>query len=134
MAAGRLDAWLWSVRLFKTRSLANKAVTGGHVRLNGSPAKPAAPVKPGDVVTVREPGWERKFEVTQVITKRVGAPVAVTCYIDHSPPRPAYLSAPMARRDRGAGRPTKKDRRDIDRLRGRDPQARSGWGSEPDID
>lgn len=120
MTKGRLDVWLWSVRLFKTRSAANKAVSGGHVRLNGSPAKPAHSVQPGDVVTVREPGWERKFEVTQVITKRVGAPIAVTCYVDHSPPRPAYLSAPMARRDRGAGRPTKKDRRDIDRLRGRD--------------
>lgn len=132
--AGRLDAWLWAVRLFKTRSLANKAVAGGHVRLNGAPTKPAASVKPGDVVTIREPGWERQFEITQVIAKRVGAPVAVTCYIDQSPPRPAYLSAPMARRDRGAGRPTKKDRRDIDRLRGRDPQSRSGWGSEPDVD
>jgi ribosome-associated heat shock protein Hsp15 len=119
MTTGRLDVWLWSVRLFKTRSAANKAVAGGHVRLNGSPAKPAHAVKPGDVVTVREPGWERKFEITQVIMKRVGAPVAQTCYVDHSPPRPAYLSAPMARRDRGAGRPTKKDRRDIDRLRGR---------------
>jgi len=112
--------WLWSVRLFKTRSAANKAVTGGHVRLNGSPVKPAANVKPGDVVTVKQPGWERKFEITQVITKRVGAPIAQTCYIDQSPPKPAYLSSPMARRDPGAGRPTKKDRREIDRLRGRD--------------
>ncbi|NLE97427.1 MAG: RNA-binding S4 domain-containing protein [Propionibacterium sp.] len=120
MTKGRLDAWLWSVRLFKTRTAATKAVKGGHVRLNGSPTKPAQSVVPGDVVTVREPGWERKFEVTQVITKRVGAPVAVTCYVDHSPPRPAYLSAPAGRRDRGAGRPTKKDRRDIDRLRGRE--------------
>lgn len=120
MTTARLDVWLWSVRLFKTRSAANKAVTGGHVRLNGSPVKPAANVKPGDVVTVKQPGWERKFEITQVITKRVGAPIAQTCYIDQSPPKPAYLSSPMARRDPGAGRPTKKDRREIDRLRGRD--------------
>ncbi len=119
--------WLWSVRIFKTRSLANKEVSGGHVRLNGLPVKPAHVVKPGDVVTVREPGWERRFEVVQVITKRVGAPIAATCYVDHSPPRPAYLSAPVARRDRGAGRPTKKDRRDIDRLRGRDAHEHPGW-------
>ncbi len=115
----RLDAWLWAVRLFKTRSAANKAVVGGHVRLNGSPVKPAHVIVPGDVVTVREPGWERKYEVTQVIAKRVGAPVARTCYIDQSPPKPEYLLAgPLARRDRGAGRPTKKDRREIDRLIG----------------
>ena len=120
MTTARLDVWLWSVRLFKTRSAANKAVSGGHVRLNGSPIKPAANVKPGDVVTVKQPGWERKFEITQVIIKRVGAPIAQTCYVDQSPPKPAYLSSPMARRDPGAGRPTKKDRREIDRLRGRD--------------
>lgn len=120
MTTARLDVWLWSVRLFKTRSAANKAVSGGHVRLNGSPVKPAHIVKPDDVVTVRQPGWERKFQITQVITKRVGAPIAQTCYIDQSPPKPAYLSSPMARRDPGAGRPTKKDRREIDRLRGRD--------------
>lgn len=134
MTGGRLDVWLWSVRLAKTRSLANKAVSGGHVRLNGESVKPAHSVKPGDIVTIREPGWERRFEVTKVITKRVGAPIAVTCCIDHSPPRPAYLSAPQARRDRGAGRPTKRDRRQIDRLRGRDPQQRSGWGTRTEID
>lgn len=120
MTKGRLDVWLWSVRLFKTRSAAQKAVSGGHVRLNDAPTKPAHVVVPGDLVTVRQPGWERKFEVTNVITKRVGAPIAVTCYIDHSPPKPSYLSAPTARRDPGAGRPTKKDRREIDKLRGRE--------------
>lgn len=120
----RLDVWLWSVRLFKTRSAANKAVEGGHVRLNDLPVKPAHAVVPGDFVTVKEPGWVRRYEVTQLINKRVGAPIARTCYIDHSPPKPAYLMmGPVARRDPGAGRPTKKDRRDIDRLRGRDPQA-----------
>ena len=112
--------WLWSVRLFKTRSAANKAVAGGHVRLNGVLVKPAHIVVEGDEVTVREPGWERKYEVTQLITKRVGAPIAQRCYIDHSPPKPEYLTAgAVARRDRGAGRPTKRDRREIDRLTGR---------------
>lgn len=124
----RLDVWLWSVRLFKTRSGANKAIAGGHVRLNGNPIKPAHTVNIGDRVTVREPGWERQFEVTALITKRVGAPVAQTCYVDHSPPRPEYLRAgPVARRDRGAGRPTKKDRRELDRLVGRDRSGRDLW-------
>lgn len=118
----RLDVWLWSVRLYKTRSAANKAVDGGHVRLNDAPVKPAHSVVPGDVVTVREPGWERRYEVRQTIQKRVGAPVARTCYIDRTPAKPEYLLAgPVARRDRGAGRPTKKDRREIERLIGADP-------------
>ncbi|WP_026926831.1 RNA-binding S4 domain-containing protein [Granulicoccus phenolivorans] len=116
----RLDVWLWSVRLFKTRSLATNACKGGHIRVNDAPVKPAQQVRIGDRITWRLPGWTREFEVTQLITKRVGAPVAQTCYIDHSPERPAYLSAPMARRDPGAGRPTKKDRRALDRLRGRE--------------
>lgn len=115
----RLDVWLWSVRLFKTRSAANKAVAGGHVRLNGTPTKPAHIVVPGDVVTIREPGWERKYEVKQLINKRVGAPVAQKCYVDQSPPKPEYLLAgAVARRDPHTGRPTKKDRRAIDRLQG----------------
>ena len=120
MTNGRLDVWLWSVRLFKTRSLATTACRGGHVRLNGNPVKPSMQVKPGDRVTIKQPGWERVFEVVEVITRRVGAPVAKQCYIDHSPPRPEYLRVATARRDPGAGRPTKKERRAIDALRGRE--------------
>ncbi len=127
----RLDSWLWAVRLFKSRSIATTACKGGHIRVNGKPVKPATQIKIGDRVTVRTPGWEREFEVTALIDKRVGAKIAVECYIDHSGPRPAWLSAPVARRDRGAGRPTKKDRRAIDRLRGRDETAQ-GWGDEDD--
>lgn len=117
--ATRLDVWLWSVRLYKTRSAATQACRGGHVRLNGDPVKPAHLVGVGDRVGVRQPGWDRVFEITQVINKRVGAPAAQACYIDRSGPRPEFLDSPVARRDRGAGRPTKKERRDIDRLRGR---------------
>ncbi len=115
----RVDSWLWAVRIYKTRTLATDACKGGHVRVNDKPAKPAQVVRPGDRVVVRTPGWDRVFEVVDPITKRVGAPVAAKAYVDHSPERPAYLSAPMARRDRGTGRPTKKDRRQIDQLRGR---------------
>lgn len=115
----RIDVWLWSVRAYKTRSLATTAVKGGHVRLNGDPVKPAHEVRPGDTVTIRTPGWDRVLEVVDPISKRVGAALAVKAYRDRSAPRPEYLAVPMARRDRGAGRPTKKDRREIDRLRGR---------------
>lgn len=115
----RVDAWLWAVRIFKTRTLAGDACKGGHVRVNGRPAKPAQVVKPGDRVVVRTPGWDREFEVVELLTKRVGAPIAAKAYVDHSPERPAHLSAPVARRDRGTGRPTKKERREIDALRGR---------------
>lgn len=70
-------------------------------------------------MSIREPGWTREFEVVTFISKRVGAPLAQECYIDHSPPRPEYLRMAVARRDPGSGRPTKKDRRAIDALRGR---------------
>lgn len=118
----RLDAWLWSVRLFKTRSLASAACRGGHIRVNGQPIKPAHLLKVGDLVTVRQPGWERRFSVVRLISKRVGASVAGECYVDLSPERPAHLDAPTARRDRGTGRPTKKERRAIDALRGWSPK------------
>lgn len=117
-ATARLDVWLWSVRQFKTRSSATQACRAGHVRLNGAPVKAAQQVRVGDKVSVKRPGWQQEFRITRLIPKRVGAPVAVTCYEDNSPPRPAELSVPVARRDRGAGRPTKKDRRELERLRG----------------
>ncbi len=120
----RLDVWLWSVRIYKTRSMATNAVKGGHVRLNGDPVKPARVVKPGDKVTVKEPGWVREFEVKQLLKKRVGHIVAIEAYVDNSPERPTQLSVPMGRRDRGAGRPTKRDRRAIDHLIGRDDRER----------
>lgn len=115
----RLDVWLWSVRLYKTRSLATQACRGGHVRCNGAPVKPGQPVRVGDRIQVRLPGWTREFEVVQLLTKRVGAPLARAAYVDHSPERPAHLSAPVVRRDPGTGRPTKKDRRALEKLRGR---------------
>jgi ribosome-associated heat shock protein Hsp15 len=113
----RVDQWLWAVRVFKTRTEATEACRGGHVRVNGSPAKAAAPVSAGDRVTVRAHGSERLLEVVQPIEKRVGAPVAAECLVDHTPPQAMAEPAPFVR-DRAAGRPTKKDRRQLDRLRG----------------
>ncbi|APF40880.1 RNA-binding S4 domain-containing protein [Neomicrococcus aestuarii] len=113
----RIDAWLWSIRVYKTRSAATAACRAGHVRLNGNPTKAAQTIVPGDTVRVRQSGWERTFEVLQVIQKRVGAEAAQRAYIDHTPERPRIAIPQVAARDRGAGRPTKKDRRELDRLR-----------------
>ncbi|MFI1441240.1 RNA-binding S4 domain-containing protein [Streptomyces fructofermentans] len=115
----RIDAWIWSVRLVKTRSLGATACRGGHVRVNGERVKPAYGVRVGDEVRLRHEGRERVVVVKRVIRKRVGAPVAAECYIDNSPPPPPREAvAPAGVRDRGTGRPTKRDRREMERLRG----------------
>lgn len=120
----RVDAWLWAVRVYKTRSAATTACRAGHVRVNGERAKAAVQVKPGDELRVRIAGFDRILVVRETIAKRVGAPQAAAAAEDRTPPPPPRESVPfMPVRDRGAGRPTKRDRRDIDRLRGRDPFA-----------
>jgi ribosome-associated heat shock protein Hsp15 len=118
--ATRVDRWLWAVRLFKSRAAATDACRGGHVRVNGNPAKPATTVRVGDRVSARAHGRERILEVVQVIDRRVGAAVAAECVVDHSPPPPPRdLSQPAFARDPATGRPTKKERRDLDRFRSR---------------
>lgn len=119
-SAVRADAWTWAVRLYKTRTLATAACKAGHVRVNGDKAKPATLVRIGDRVVVRGGDRERIVEVTGILAKRVGAEVAARAYIDHTPVAPpATFVAPPAVRDPGSGRPTKKERRQLDRLRGR---------------
>ena len=116
----RVDQWLWSVRMTKTRSDAAAACRGGHVEINGRSAKPASLVKVGDRVEARLHDRERILEVTKLVVKRVGAVVATDCFVDHSPPPPERdVDVVVFERDRGAGRPTKRDRRQLDRLRGR---------------
>jgi ribosome-associated heat shock protein Hsp15 len=112
-----VDRWLWAVRLTKTRTDAAAACRGGHVRVNDRPAKPATTVTPGDEVRVRTTDRIRIVEVVRVIQKRVGAADAATCFIDRTPAPPPEALVPVARRERGAGRPTKRERRVLDRFR-----------------
>lgn len=113
-----MDRWLWAVRLSKTRTEATDACRGGHVRVNGSPAKAATTVRVGDRVEARLHGRSRIVEVVRVIDKRVGAPIAAECLIDRSPPPSAADELPpVFVRDRATGRPTKRDRRQLDRFR-----------------
>ena len=117
-ASARVDVWLWSVRQVKTRSAATSACRAGHVRINGDTAKPAQHVRVGDEIRYRVDGFDRHLVVERILLKRVGAPVARTAYTDVSVPRPSPMDAPAAIiRDRGAGRPTKKERRRLDALR-----------------
>lgn len=129
--SARVDRWLWAVRLAKTRPDAAAACRGGHVRINDRPAKPSTAVSPGDEVRARLGERTRIVEVMRVIQKRVGAADAVTCYLDRSPAPPPTAVIPVAARDRGAGRPTKRDRRMLDRWRaGRDGRQESQAGRD----
>jgi ribosome-associated heat shock protein Hsp15 len=116
----RIDSWLWAVRVYKTRSLATAACRAGHVRLNGERAKAAQSVRVGDEVRARIAGFDRILTVKGLIAKRGSATVAAANVVDLTPappPRETVPSAPV--RERGAGRPTKRDRRELDRLFGR---------------
>jgi ribosome-associated heat shock protein Hsp15 len=118
MEETRVDRWLWGVRLYRTRSLATEACRGGHVKVNGAPAKPATTVRVGHRVEAFV-GRQRVLEVVRVIDTRVGAPIAATCVVDHSPPLPPRERDTGLVRALGGGRPTKRDRRQMDRLRSR---------------
>ena len=118
-AATRVDRWVWAVRLTRTRALAAAACRAGHVKVNGERAKPATTVRVGDEVRVRAEGTERIVDVARLVEKRVGAGVAAECLVDRTPPPAPAVEVPAgAVRERGAGRPTKRERRQIERLRG----------------
>jgi ribosome-associated heat shock protein Hsp15 len=118
----RVDKWLWSVRVFKTRTAATDACAAGRVTVDGEVAKPATKIGVGQEVRVRRRDRLVVLGVVEVISKRVGAPRAAECVEDRSPPAPVVdrsLAVPDVFRQRGAGRPTKRERRETDRLRGR---------------
>ena len=116
----RIDKWLWCVRLFKTRSLATDAVNGGIVKLNDEIVKAGRAIKVNEVITFRRGPMTRTIKVKALLDKRVGAPL-VENYIDDLTPEAEYEKAKLQRmanqgvRDRGDGRPTKKDRRSLDK-------------------
>ncbi len=107
----RIDKWLWYARFFKTRSLAAKQVSGGHVRVNGTRiAKPAHAIGPGDTLTFPQGARIRVTRVLSTGNRRGPAPEAQALYDDLTPEQP---NVPPAVRTEGKGRPTKKDRRDM---------------------
>jgi ribosome-associated heat shock protein Hsp15 len=113
----RIDRWLCAVRLVKTRSVARQLCDGGHVRVNGNAAKPSTKVHAGDRVSALIAGRERIVEIVWPIEARVGAPVATTCYVDHTPPVVIVELAPGIKMVRGEGRPSKRLRRELERIR-----------------
>lgn len=116
----RADAWTWAIRIYPTRSAASTACKAGHVKVNDAPAKPSTPVRVGDTVRAYTPGGGRIVVVTGLIEKRTSATLAALNYDDRTPPPPPKeeRAAPIVR-ERGSGRPTKKERRITERLRGR---------------
>ena len=121
MTEVRIDKYLWSIRAFKTRSEATDACKGGKVKVNGADIKPSRDVKVGDVITVRKGVVTYTYKVIELIDKRQG-PKLVTNYAENLTPSEELekLRAPVEtfflKRDRGAGRPTKKDRRQMEAL------------------
>lgn len=117
--AVRVDRWLWAARLYKTRSQAAKACSAGHVKMDGDSVKAAKTVRAGDVVVAQTPGGRRVLQVVRLTDRRGPAAVARALFHDYSPPPPPREEAHFGRRDRGAGRPEKRERRLLNRLRGR---------------
>lgn len=112
----RIDRWLAAARLYKSRTVAQDACSAGHVRVNGQPVRASHAVRVGDEVSAAAPRGDVILEITGLAEKRLSAEKARELYLDHSPP-PAPKEPRVAPRERGAGRPTKAERRAIDRLR-----------------
>ncbi|MGB0839084.1 MAG: RNA-binding S4 domain-containing protein [Chitinophagales bacterium] len=121
----RVDKWLWAVRVFKTRSLASEACKAGRVKIEGKSVKPSYQLKLEETVSVQKGQEKRIVKAIKLIEKRVGAKIAVACYEDFSPPPPprpkdlqkaVFYDFPVALRKRGTGRPTKKERRELDNI------------------
>ena len=121
MAAARIDKYLWAIRAFKTRTDATDACKGGKVKIAGVNAKPSKEVKPGDILTVKKGTVTYTYKVLQYLERRVGAKLVPEYALNLTPASELEkLRAPVETffitRDRGAGRPTKKDRREIEQI------------------
>jgi len=115
--ATRIDRWLCAVRMVKTRPMATQLCEAGHVRVNGLSAKPSTKIRAGDTVHALIAGRERIVEVVRPIETRVGASVAAECFVDNSPPPVIREIAPGIKAIRGEGRPSKRLRRELERMR-----------------
>lgn len=124
----RLDKWLWATRVYKTRSDANEACRASAIRVNGSIAKPSAKIRIGDAITARTKALTRTLHVVGLTEKRVGAPLLPN-YFEDQTPESEYEAARERRENArlfnsgntGQGRPTKKDRRELERWKTSDP-------------
>lgn len=118
----RIDKWLWAVRLYKTRSLASEACRSGKISMQGLVVKPSREIKIGDVIEVYKTPLQLKIKVKELLENRVGAPL-VSNYMEDLTPKEEYdkilllKDKQFEKRDRGTGRPTKKERRDIDEFK-----------------
>ncbi|MBK9335777.1 MAG: RNA-binding S4 domain-containing protein [Lewinellaceae bacterium] len=125
MTKVRIDKWLWSIRIFKSRTIATDACKAGKVRIAGEPVKASYQLAENEVVAVKKDGFNFEYRALILIEKRVGAPVAVTCYEDvtSEEEKNKYkawfqnAAATNERREKGAGRPTKKERREIEKFK-----------------
>ncbi|MCO5232361.1 MAG: RNA-binding S4 domain-containing protein [Chitinophagales bacterium] len=125
LAKTRIDKWLWATRWFKTRTLATDACSAGKVKVEGQNVKPSFQVQVGQVIVFQKTGIKYTIQVENIIEKRVGAPQAQTCYIDLTPPEDkerlgSSFTHHFEIRDRGIGRPTKKDRREIEKFKSKE--------------
>ncbi len=118
----RIDKYLWAVRLFKTRSMATDPLRAGRIKLNGMPVKPSHEISVGEIYEVNIEQMHRTVQVKELLANRVGAKL-VENYLTDLTPQEEYERIQMARqysfekRDRGAGRPTKRDRREIEQFK-----------------
>ncbi|MEM0992873.1 MAG: RNA-binding S4 domain-containing protein [Bacteroidota bacterium] len=120
----RIDKWLWSVRIFKTRTMSTNACKSGKVKIGGDNVKASYLVQRGEEISVRKNGFDLRFKVLDLIEKRVGAPIAQKCYEDLTPEEELnkyndwFVGKGRAEiRQKGAGRPTKRERRQIDEFK-----------------
>jgi ribosome-associated heat shock protein Hsp15 len=116
----RLDKYLWAIRMYKSRSVATEAIEGGKVKYNGQSQKPSKKVKVGEIYTLKREHINTELEVVKIIEKRVSAPLAQECYreiiteLTDAQKLASVFFAPNTYREKGKGRPTKRERREID--------------------
>jgi len=120
----RIDKWLWSVRIFKSRTMATDACKSKRIKIGETNVKPSFLIEGGEMISVHKDGFNLTFEVVKLLEKRVGAPIAVECYVNHTPEDELNKykdwfvgKGRPEQRQKGAGRPTKRERRDIDQYK-----------------